>query len=113
MRSKRKRILAVALVAVAALLGVASCGSDDQSAGGTMTMAVTAQPDALDPALSYVVEAWEPMWLVYTPLLTYRRAEGSEGAELIPGLAESLPEISEDGRTYSLTLREGVPRDPG
>ena len=32
--------------------------------------------------------------------------DGPEGAELIPALAEDLPEISEDGLTYSITLRE-------
>ena len=39
----------------------------------------------------------EPLWLVYTPLLTYPHVEGEAGAELIPGLAEDLPEVSEDG----------------
>ena len=32
------------------------------------------------------MNGWEPLWLVYTPLLTYKRAEGQEGSELIPGL---------------------------
>ena len=41
----------------------------------------------MDPALSYTVNGWEPMWLVYTPLITYRHADGTEGAQLIPGLA--------------------------
>ena len=39
------------------------------------------------------------MWLVYTPLLTYAHEEGEAGAELIPGLAEDLPEVSEDGKS--------------
>ena len=51
---------------------------------------------------------WEPLWLVYTPPLTYKRAEGKEGAGLIPGVAEDLPTVSADGRTYELTLREGL-----
>ena len=38
-------------------------------------------PDFLDPALSYTVNGWEPMWLVYTPPVTYKRAEGEEGTE--------------------------------
>ena len=48
------------------------------------------------------------MWLVYTPLLTYKHAEGKQGTELIPGLAEALPAISGDGRTYRLKLRDGL-----
>ena len=44
----------------------------------------------------------EAIWLAYTPLLTYRHAEGESGLELIPGLASDLPEVSADGRAYRL-----------
>ena len=76
--------------------------------GGEVTISQTSQPDYLDPALSYTVNGIEPLWLVYTPLLTYPHVEGAAGAELIPGLAEDLPEISADGKTYTLTLRDGL-----
>ncbi len=45
---------------------------------------------------------------MHTPLLTYRHAEGEDGEELIPGLASDLPEVSDDGRTYRLHLRDGL-----
>jgi len=77
-------------------------------AGGTLTGYYTSSPDYMDPALTYTVEGWNAQWVVYTPLLTYRHTEGAEGAELIPGLAESMPEISEDGLTYKLKLRDGL-----
>jgi peptide/nickel transport system substrate-binding protein len=54
------------------------------------------------------VAAGEPLWLVYTPLLTYRHEDGEAGTELIPGLAEDLPEVSDGGLTYKLRLREGL-----
>jgi peptide/nickel transport system substrate-binding protein len=105
------------------LAAAAGCGDDDGGGdggsagaakeGGSITLAQTSQPDYLDPALSYTVNGWEPMWLVYTPLLTYARAEGSEGSKLIPGLAEELPEISGDGLTYKLTLRRGLEYSDG
>jgi peptide/nickel transport system substrate-binding protein len=87
------------------------CGSEDES-GGEITVSQAAAPHDLDPAFAYTdgrdgpVVANEAMSLVYTPLLAYRREEGLAGAELIPGLAQDLPEISEDGQTYTLTLRE-------
>ena len=59
------------------------------------------------------MNGWEPMWLVYTPLLTYARAEGAEGSKLIPGLARALPEVSKDGLTYRLTLRKGLEYSDG
>jgi len=116
------------LVAASAFL-VAACGDDDNGgsttgggstgaatdaateggqAGGTLTGYYTSSPDYMDPALTYTVEGWNAQWVVYTPLLTYRHTEGAEGAELIPGLAEDLPEISEDGLTYKLKLRDGL-----
>jgi peptide/nickel transport system substrate-binding protein len=48
------------------------------------------------------------MWLAYIPLLTYKHAEGKEGTEVIPGLAEALPEVTNGGKTYELTLRKGI-----
>jgi peptide/nickel transport system substrate-binding protein len=106
----------------ALLLAFAGCGDDDDDGdsgggsdtqGGSITISQSAQPDYLDPALSYLIGGWEPMWLVYTPPLTYRRAEGEEGAQLIPGVAEALPKISPDGMTYELTLREGLTYSDG
>jgi peptide/nickel transport system substrate-binding protein len=109
----------VSLLLAGLLLALAGCGDDDDGdgaagqgtggrQGGSITISQSSQPDFLDPALSYTLGGWEPMWLVYTPLLTYRHAEGKEGAELIPGVAEDLPEVSPDGRTYELTLRDGL-----
>ena len=104
--SARRGLIAV-VIALLAGLGLAACGSEEEPASA-ITIAQSAQPDSLDPAVAFEVDALEPIWLVYTPLLTYRRAEGTEGAELIAGLASDLPEISADGRTYTLTLREGL-----
>ena len=107
------------LVACLSLFVIAACGDDDDDGssgssgssgeakkGGSITISQTSQPDYMDPALTYTVNGIEPLWLVYTPLITYAREEGQAGAKLIPGLAEALPEISEDGMTYKLKLRE-------
>lgn len=98
--------LVLACGGCAALL--ASCGSDEPAAGGTVKVAMSSFPDFLDPQLSYTVEGWESLWLVYTPLLTYRHEPGDAGTEVIPGLAEDLPDVSDDGKTYSLRLRDGI-----
>jgi peptide/nickel transport system substrate-binding protein len=106
-----KRLLAL-LTAIAAGAALAACGSEAEQPG-SITISQTSQPDRLDPALSFEISGLEPMWLVYTPLLTYRHAEGTDGAELIPGLASDLPEISEDGRTYTLELRKDLSYSDG
>jgi len=107
----------VAAVMAIAILGLASCGGDDEGGGGaeggSITISQTSQPDFLDPALSYTLNGWEPMWVVYTPLLTYNHEEGQAGSELIPGLAEEMPTVSNGGKTYELTLRKGLKYSDG
>lgn len=65
-------------------------------------------PDYMDPQLSYTTEGWTAMYATYIPLLTYRHAAGKAGSKVIPGLARSLPRISDGGRKYVLYLREGL-----
>jgi peptide/nickel transport system substrate-binding protein len=123
--AKLARRALVLLVACLSMFVIAACGDDDDGGGGgggggegakkggSITISQTSQPDYLDPALMYTVNAIEPAWLVYTPLITYAREEGAAGSKLIPGLAEALPEISEDGMTYKLKLRSGLKYSDG
>jgi peptide/nickel transport system substrate-binding protein len=69
-------------------------------------IAMDEQTDYLDPGLSDTTEGWGVMWNVYLPLLGYRHVSGPRGARLVPYLATTLPRISHDRRTYSLTLRD-------
>jgi peptide/nickel transport system substrate-binding protein len=69
-------------------------------------IAMDEETDYLDPGLSDTTEGWGVMWNVYLPLLGYRHVSGPHGARLVPYLATTLPRISHDRRTYSLTLRD-------
>jgi peptide/nickel transport system substrate-binding protein len=114
----------VLLVACLSMFVIGACGGDDDDGdtgggggggkeGGSVTMAETSQPDYMDPALSYTVNGWEPLSTVYTGLIAYKRAEGQEGSELIPGLAEEMPKVSKGGTVYQLTLRKGLKYSDG
>jgi peptide/nickel transport system substrate-binding protein len=118
MGKQSRRALAL-LLAVLSLFVIAACGDDDDDdgggggggearSGGSITVSETSQPDFLDPALSYTVNGWEPLSIAYSRLIEYKRADGAEGSQLIPGLAEELPTVSEDGLTYEMTLRDGL-----
>jgi peptide/nickel transport system substrate-binding protein len=90
---------------------VLAFGNSAKSAepGPTVLRATFASfPDYLDPQLSYTNEGWNAMYDTYIPLLTYRHAEGKAGSEVIPGLARSLPQISDGGAKYVLYLRQGL-----
>jgi peptide/nickel transport system substrate-binding protein len=107
-------VVAVIGLVLLSTLGLVSCGGGDGD-GEERSMRVTygTFPEALDPALDYSAEGWTAMGEVYVPLLTYNHAEGEEGSEVVPGLAEDLPEISEDGKTYTLKLRSGLKYSDG
>ena len=86
-------------VLLAAALGLAGCmggGDQDGSArdGGSIGVGVSALPKTLDPALATEPDELQLLWLVHTPLLTYRRANGREGTQLVarpgPRPAEGL-----------------------
>ncbi|MBX7431833.1 ABC transporter substrate-binding protein [Mycobacterium sp. Y57] len=113
---RARNALAAAIVVPVAAFGLAACGSDNGSGGagdGEITVAATSFPDYVDPQLSYTLEGWEVLWNVYTPLLTYRHKKGEEGTEVVPGLAEAMPEVSPDGLTYKLRLRPGMKYSDG
>ena len=121
-QAKRRGFALLGVMALAGgTVGIAACGDDEETSGGggaaveggEIRMAQTSQPDYLDPALGYTVNAIEPFFAVYTPPLTYRHVEGEGGTELIPGLAEEMPEVSEDGLTYTWKFRDGLTYSDG
>jgi peptide/nickel transport system substrate-binding protein len=105
-------LLVFGLVA-ASIIGLSACGSSGDKEGGTLTGSYASFPDFLDPQLSYTQEGWTAMFDTYLPLLTYKRVNGVEGSKVVPGLAESLPKISNGGKTYTLTLRKGLKYSDG
>jgi peptide/nickel transport system substrate-binding protein len=97
-------------VAALALIGAGCGGSGNEDSPSSSTLDVTYAtfPDYLDPSLSYTLEGWTSMWETYVPLLTYVHASGTAGTKVIPGLARSLPKITDGGHTYTLFLRKGL-----
>ena len=107
------RLISVALIGLAVVLGLAACGKSGGKEGGTLTASAAAFPDYLDPALSQSAEGWNAMYDTYIPLLTYAHASGKAGSQVIPGLARAMPKIGEGGRTYTLFLRKGLKYSDG
>lgn len=117
LRTALRKVTVLSCTAVVAVLGVAACGGDEGSGasggGGEINISMTSFPDYIDPQLSYTVEGWEVLYNTYTPLLTYKHAKGEAGTAVVPGLAEAMPEISPDGKTYTLKLRSNMKYSDG
>jgi peptide/nickel transport system substrate-binding protein len=116
---KLRKVAVLGLATAVAAIGLAACGGGSSSSsssgkeGGEINGTLTSFPDYLDPQLSYTLEGWEGLWNTYVPLLTYQHGNGDETTKVVPGLAEALPTISPDGKTYTLTLRKGMKYSDG
>jgi peptide/nickel transport system substrate-binding protein len=96
----------LALVCAAAMVA-AGCGGSGTKQGGTITVGGVG-PESYDPAFFLSAQALAPLQLVYTPLLKYKDTTGPSSADVMPGLAESVPTPTGGGKTYTLKLRRGL-----
>jgi peptide/nickel transport system substrate-binding protein len=104
---------AVVVTLVAAFTLWACGGGGGGKEGGTLKILTGSFTDFQDPQLGYEATGWEARYNVYIPLLTYAHAEDKAGTEVIPGLAQNLPKITDGGHTYTLTLRPGLKYSDG
>lgn len=69
-----------------------------------ITIGTTLQPRTLDPADSYELAGLMVIYNLSDTLYTYKLGT----TDLKPQLATQMPQISEDGLTYTILLRQGV-----
>jgi oligopeptide transport system substrate-binding protein len=83
--------------------GSALAGQEDVPSG-TISIAFESDIRSLDPAIGYDPVSWAAENLLFDQLIGY-----DEGARLEPRLAAAMPTVSQDGLTYTFTLRQGIP----
>jgi ABC-type oligopeptide transport system substrate-binding subunit len=125
--SKRITIWVGVLVTGLALLVAAGCGGgDDEGAGttaattetgetlqgGTLRVNLNSDTDYIDPALAYYQTSWQFEYVTAAKLLNYPDAPAPEGSRLEPEVADGMPEVSEDGKTYTFTIKPGFAFSP-
>jgi peptide/nickel transport system substrate-binding protein len=76
--------------------------------GGTMTLAAVSAAGTIDPAINYTGQFWQIFQMTYDGLLKFKQAGGTEGFEIVPDIAEAMPEVKNDGKTYVFKIRKGV-----
>lgn len=83
--------------------------SSSATSGGTITIAAGTAPLSADQGLDFTTQGTELYSVVNTPLLTFARGvQGVGGTKIEPALAQSLPTVSNGGKTYTFMLRPGL-----
>jgi peptide/nickel transport system substrate-binding protein len=105
-------VLALAAAACGEEAAPPAAGGDQQvQKGGTLLAGLESDFDeGFDPQRSYYTVNWGfyHCCLLRTLVTTPPTTADNGGNELVPDLATELPTLSEDGLTYTFTLREGV-----
>ncbi|MER6139268.1 ABC transporter substrate-binding protein [Streptomyces sparsogenes] len=81
--------------------------------GGTLKFVGRMDADSWDPQRGYYGYVWNFSRYFTRQLVTYAPKPGHDGAELVPDLAASKAEVSDDGKTYTYTLRDGITWEDG
>ncbi|MFJ8946635.1 ABC transporter substrate-binding protein [Streptomyces sp. NPDC102395] len=134
---RRKQAFAAA-AAVAALLTTAACGGGDNDGGGskngaagfdaannkaaqatlakkggTLKFGAAQDADSWDTTRGYYGMMWNFARYYSRQLVTNKTEPGKAGAELTPDLATGLAKVTDGGKTYTYTLRDGVTWEDG
>ncbi|MES4900902.1 MULTISPECIES: ABC transporter substrate-binding protein [unclassified Streptomyces] len=81
--------------------------------GGTLKFVSGIDADSWDPQRSYYSFAWNFSRYFTRQLVTYAPKPDKGGSDLAPDLATSKAKVSEDGKTYTYTLRSGLTWEDG
>jgi peptide/nickel transport system substrate-binding protein len=132
---KTTKLLAAGATAAVLTIGMAACGGgggDDNKTtgnefngslnavvnasdktGGTLNLVNSSDADYYDPGRAYYAWAWNFMRLYTRTLVTYDPKPGKAGLEFVPDLATEVPKSPDGGKTWKLTLKDGVKFEDG
>ncbi len=134
--SPKRRLAAGAALVVAALVTTTACGGGGDNGdknedgagynaaldkvvnastkkGGTLKFVGKQDFDSLDPQRTYYGMTWDFLRFFTRTLVTYDTKPGEASNKLVGDLATGPAEVSEDGKTYTYKLRDGLTWEDG
>jgi peptide/nickel transport system substrate-binding protein len=136
MRHHGMRVLLLIAACFALVVGVAACGGDDNKSsgggggggggggafgaiadkqdtsgkpGGTLTVLNASDVDSMDPAIAYYQFSYNIMFVTHKTLYQFAPDQVTEPT---PDLADGQPQISDDGLTVTVKIKQGVKFSP-
>ena len=134
-----RRMLAATSLSIVVVAGLAACGGGTNESnnnnqgtntpafnaamgkvfnpsdkkGGTIKVANSGDWDSLDPGETYYGYSWDFLRLYARPLLIFKPTPGAAGNDLTADLAEGLGQHSDDSKTWTYKIRQGVKFEDG
>jgi peptide/nickel transport system substrate-binding protein len=93
----------LAIMSLFLITAPALAQSPEPQRGGAMTVVYKDDLATMDPAIAYDWTNWPAIKLVFDGLLDY-----DDTTNILPRLAEQMPDVSADGIVYTFKLRQGV-----
>ncbi|GGZ77289.1 peptide ABC transporter substrate-binding protein [Streptomyces echinoruber] len=81
--------------------------------GGELKFAAAQDADSWDTTRGYYGFMWNFARYYSRQLVSYKTQPGAEGAQLTPDLATDMGKVSDGGKTYTFTLRDGITWEDG
>ncbi|WP_189250245.1 ABC transporter substrate-binding protein [Streptosporangium pseudovulgare] len=118
------------LLALAVLSATAACGGGTPAAersgnrsqapageaarGGTLTILSNQDFSHLDPTRNWTMPEMDfGLRYLYRSLVTYKSEPGPASLQIVPDLATTVGEMSDGGRTWTFTLKDGLKYEDG
>ncbi|KAA2256104.1 ABC transporter substrate-binding protein [Solihabitans fulvus] len=119
--SRHVRRIATAVTAVVGVAALSACGANEQTPsgasqsdaapGGTLNILTDSASNPFDPAKSSGL-AITSLALVHRRLTSWHIAEG-QAAKVVPDLATDTGKATDDGKTWTFTLKDGLKYSDG
>jgi peptide/nickel transport system substrate-binding protein len=84
-------------------------GAPVEKQGGKLTVLWTDDVDNIDPGITYYSMGYMVSYATQRPLYSWKPDDGQTP---VPDLAEAPPQVSRDGRTVTIRIRDGVRFSP-
>ncbi|GAB3493439.1 ABC transporter substrate-binding protein [Nocardiopsis coralliicola] len=127
------RALGLAALGVSSALLLSSCGTGgggdsasgtfdqgttetvnaSEETGGTLRYAMSSNIESTDPGNTYYGYMWNFSRYYARTLLSYSTEPGEKSTEAVPDMAAEMPEVTDEGRTYTVKLRDGIRFEDG
>jgi peptide/nickel transport system substrate-binding protein len=96
------------LAVLAALLALPSAALAAGHRGGTFVTLATSNAGTADPQVNVSPQYWQLYQVTQDGLTAFRKSAGPAANSVVADLAVKLPRTSDGGRTWTLTLRQGI-----